>query len=83
LPQHKSAAKRMKTNEKARLRNKKVKSGIRVAFNEFNDDKEKNTKSLAKITKVLDKAASRNVIHKKKASRLKSRLAKQINAKKD
>ena len=31
-------------------------------------------------TKKLDKAAARGVIHKNKAARLKSRLAKQVNA---
>ena len=66
----------MKTSEKARQRNKRVKSVFRGKIKEFQSDKEKSPASLNQVVKILDKAAARNVIHKNKAARLKSRLAK-------
>lgn len=74
MPQHKSAIKRMKTSRLARQRNRRVKTTIRGALKAY--DSEKNPENLKAVTKVLDKAASKNVIHKNKAARLKSRLAK-------
>jgi len=76
LPQHKSAFKRMKTSEKARQRNKRVKSTLRGVLKNYAADKEKSPDKFKVVAKILDKAASRNVIHKNKAARLKSRFAK-------
>ena len=42
--------------------------------------KEEASDKLKAVTSALDKAAKRNLIHRKKASRLKSRLAKKVNA---
>ena len=69
----------MKTAEKARQRNKRVKSVFRGKIKSFESDKEKSAASLSQVVKILDKAASKNVIHKNKASRIKSRLAKMAN----
>jgi len=82
LPQHKSAAKRIKTSEMARQRNRRVKSSVRAALKTYLTDKEKSPDKLKAIARVLDKAASRKVIHKNKAARLKSRLAKLTGGKK-
>jgi len=76
LPQHKSAAKRMKTSEKSRQRNKRVKSIIRGTLKTYKDDKEKSLDKLKVVFKVADKAAAKKVIHKNKAARIKSRMAK-------
>jgi small subunit ribosomal protein S20 len=67
----------MKTSQLARQRNRRVKSGIRVALKDFQADQEKSLDKVNAMAKVLDKAAAKNVIHKNKAARLKSRLAKQ------
>jgi small subunit ribosomal protein S20 len=64
----------MKTSRLARQRNRRVKTTIRGVLKAY--DSEKNTENLKAVTKVLDKAASKKVIHKNKATRLKSRLAK-------
>jgi len=77
LPQHKSAAKRMKTSERERQENKRIKSIMRGALKTYQTDKEKSPEKFKAVTKILDKAASKKVIHKNKAARLKSRMAKQ------
>jgi small subunit ribosomal protein S20 len=69
----------MKTSLKARQRNKAVKSVIRGTLKEYQADQEKTTDKLKVVTKVLDKAASKKVIHKNKAARIKSRMARMAN----
>jgi small subunit ribosomal protein S20 len=80
LPTHKSAEKRMKTAEKARQNNRRIKSHIRSAVKDFTAEKSDANKSekLKKVASILDKAAGKNVIHKNKAARAKSRLARSI-----
>lgn len=78
MPTHKSAAKRMKTSEVSRLRNRRFKSTIRASVKavEAEKDKEKKSQLIKSATSAVDKAAGRNVIHKNKAARIKSRLSK-------
>jgi small subunit ribosomal protein S20 len=66
----------MKTSQKARQRNKAVKTVIRGTLKDYKADQEKTTDKLKVVAKVLDQAASNKVIHKNKAARLKSRMAK-------
>lgn len=76
----KSQKKRILTNEKARLRNKAVKSALRTNVRRFNEaadtgDTEK-AQELAKVaTRSLDKAASKGVIHANQAANRKSAIA--------
>ena len=77
----KSQQKRNKTNERARLRNKSVKSSLRTAVRAFREaaeggDKEKATELLVATNRKLDKAASKGVIHKNQAANRKSAMAK-------
>ena len=77
----KSQIKRIKTNEKARLRNKAVKSELKTAVRAFREaaeagDKEAAASALAKASRRLDKAASKGVIHKNQAANRKSAMAK-------
>jgi small subunit ribosomal protein S20 len=83
LPTHKSAAKRMKTAERDRLKNRKTKSVLRGAIKDYKalKNSEEKAAELKKLTKVLDVAARKRVIHKNKAARTKSRLAKQLKTK--
>ena len=78
MPTHKSAEKRIKTAEKSRQRNRRVKSLIRGAVKELEAEKDsaKKSEKMKNVVSVLDKAAGKNVIHKNKAARTKSRLAK-------
>ncbi|MEU1308013.1 30S ribosomal protein S20 [Streptomyces cinnamoneus] len=81
----KSQMKRIKTNEKARLRNKAVKSSVKTAVRAAREaivagDVEKATAAVAFAGKKLDKAASKGVFHKNAAANKKSALAKQVAA---
>ncbi|GAB2496459.1 30S ribosomal protein S20 [Luteococcus sediminum] len=76
----KSQIKRNKTNEKARLRNKAVKSGLRTAVRRFNDaaaaGETEKAQTLAKTAnRLLDKAVSKGVIHKNQAANRKSSIS--------
>jgi small subunit ribosomal protein S20 len=80
----KSQLKRIKTNEKARLRNKSVKSSVKTAIRKFrvaaeSGDKAKAIQLLADASKALDKAASKGVIHANQAANKKSAMAKRAH----
>ncbi|GAA0908151.1 30S ribosomal protein S20 [Streptomyces thermoalcalitolerans] len=76
----KSQIKRNKTNEKARLRNKAVKSSLKTAIRKAREaadagDVEKAVELQRAAARLLDKAASKGVIHKNQAANKKSALA--------
>jgi small subunit ribosomal protein S20 len=80
----KSQQKRILTNERARLRNKSVKSSLRTAVRAFREavhagNKEKATELLVSTNRKLDKAASKGVIHKNQAANKKSALAQTLH----
>ena len=75
--------KRIKSNEKARLRNKAVKSSLKTQVRKFREaaatgDRETAAAQLLVASKALDKAASKGVIHKNQAANRKSAIAKQL-----
>ena len=81
----KSQIKRNKTNEKARERNKAVKSELKTGVRRTREaiaagDKAAAEKALAKASKKLDKAVSKGVIHENQAANRKSAIAKQVAA---
>lgn len=78
MPNHKSCAKRVKTSEAARLRNRGLRSILRNAIRELKAEssKEEAAKKFLIVSSLLDKAAGRHLIHSKNADRNKSRLAK-------
>ena len=81
MANHKSALKRIRSNETKRLRNKYQHKTTRNAirsFRELTDKKEAST-MLPKIFVMLDKLAKRNIIHKNKAANLKSGLQVKMN----
>jgi small subunit ribosomal protein S20 len=67
----------MKTSAKQRERNRAYRSELRSVVKSVRTEtnKEQATKMYADATRLLDRAASRGLIHKKTASRNKSRLA--------
>jgi small subunit ribosomal protein S20 len=80
----KSQEKRIKTNERRRLRNKSVKSSLHTAVRGFRQaveagDKDKAAALLASTSRQLDKAVSKGVIHKNQAANRKSGLANALN----
>ena len=81
----KSQKKRILTNEKARLRNKAVKSALRTHVRKFREaveaeDAEKAQELARVASKALDKAVSKGVIHKNQAANRKSAIATQAAA---
>ncbi|WP_328560419.1 30S ribosomal protein S20 [Streptomyces coelicoflavus] len=81
----KSQIKRNKTNEKARLRNKSVKSSLKTAIRKAREaaaagDAEKATEFQRVASRELDKAVSKGVIHKNQAANKKSALAQKLGA---
>ncbi len=79
----KSQKKRILTNEKARLRNKAVKSELKTHVRRVREavaagDKETATTALQTAGRKLDKAVSKGVIHANQAAQRKSKLAKQV-----
>jgi len=78
----KQSKKRIRTNEKARVRNKVQRSAMKSAIKRttaaVGTPEAKSTLSEAKSR--IDKAAKKNVIHRNAAARLKSRLAKKVLA---
>lgn len=80
----KSQLKRIKTNEKARLRNKSVKSSLKTAIRKFREaadagDAAAATTLMRDASKALDKAASKGVIHINQAANRKSALSKRLD----
>ena len=81
----KSQIKRNRQNEKARLRNKSVKSSLKTVIRKLNEASEAgNTETatalLRDASRQLDKAASKGVIHKNQAANRKSAIAKRVGS---
>ncbi|MGW7618367.1 30S ribosomal protein S20 [Streptomyces antimycoticus] len=79
----KSQIKRNKTNEKARQRNKAVKSELKTAIRRTREavaagDAEKATEAARTAARKLDKAVSKGVLHKNNAANKKSAIAQQV-----
>jgi small subunit ribosomal protein S20 len=81
MANHKSALKRIRQNNVKRLHNryyaKTTRNAIKVLRN--TSDKEEASKLYPEVVSMIDKLAKRNIIHKNKASNLKSKLMLQIN----
>lgn len=77
MPNHKSAEKRVRTNEKARQRNVAARSRMRSAVKAVRaaQTRDEGTKAYANAVAVLDRTASKGIIKKETANRQKSRLA--------
>jgi small subunit ribosomal protein S20 len=79
----KSQIKRNKQNEKARLRNKAVKSELKTSVRKFREaadsgDAEAALTAMRAASIKLDKATSKGVIHKNQAANRKSAIAKRV-----
>ncbi len=66
----------MKTSERDRQANRALRSTLRAALKAVRSEtnKDEAMKKLREAASMLDKAAAKNIIHKKNASRNKSRL---------
>ena len=78
MPNIKSAKKWARASEKRRKRNLGVKTSLKSSYKKAADAPTKE--NVLAATSAHDKAAARGIIHKNKASRKKSRLAKRAAA---
>ena len=79
-----SAKKRIRQNEKRRLRNRVRKERLKKALRGFDeaikgDDKQIVPDELKKVQRALDKAETKGILHRRNADRRKARLAKAAN----
>lgn len=87
MPTRKSAKKSIRQDVVRRMRNRSDKSALKTQIKKFvsaikSHDFDEAGKHLSVVTKKLDKIAAKNIIHKKTASRKKSRLARFLNKQK-
>lgn len=85
MPHTKSAIKSVKTNELARIKHKASRRAITTTEKKYRDtvksaDPKDTKKVYSEISSLLDKAVKGGTIHKNKANRKKSQLAKLIAA---
>jgi len=81
MANHKSALKRIRSNETKRLRNRYQHKTTRNAIKKLKSITEKNEAEALfnNVVSMIDKLAKRNIIHDNKAANLKSQLAKHVS----
>ena len=81
MANHKSSLKRIRSNETKRIRNRYYAKTTRNSIKDLRTTKDKTeaTTLLPKVVSMLDKLAKKSIIHKNKASNLKSKLTKMVN----
>jgi len=82
MANHKATKKDVRQSEKRRDRNRYYGKTTRNAMRTLlaSTDKAASQEDLKKVISMIDKLAKRNVIHKNKASNLKSGIVKRVNA---
>ncbi len=81
MANHKSALKRIRSNETKRLRNRYQHKTTRNAIKKLREAEKQEAETLfPTVVGMIDKLAKKNIIHDNKASNLKSKLAKHVAA---
>ena len=82
MANHKSALKRIRSNEAKRLRNRYQHKTTRTYVRKLKSttDKTEAETLLKEVTGMIDKLAKKNIIHKNKAANQKSKLTKFVNS---
>ena len=82
MANHKATKKDIRQSEKRREQNRYYGKTTRNAIRSLlaTTDKAVATEGLSKVISMIDKLAKRNVIHKNKASNIKSGIVKRVNA---
>jgi len=78
MANHKSSLKRIRSNDKKRLRNRFQHKTTRNAIRDFKSltKKKEAQKELPVVSSMIDKLAKKNIIHSNKAANLKAKLSK-------
>ncbi len=82
MASHKSAKKRIRTNERKRQVNKRVNSKIKTVVKKAmtTDEKEQAEKMYKEAVAILDRSAAKGKIHKNNAARKKAQLTKRLSS---
>ncbi|NNM95548.1 MAG: 30S ribosomal protein S20 [Bacteroidia bacterium] len=82
MANHKSAIKRIRSNNAKKLSNRYRKKTVGTKLKNIHsiDKKDKYQKELPGVISSIDKLAGKNIYHKNKAANLKSKLMKRANA---
>ena len=80
MPNHKSAEKRVRQNEKRRVVNRSNRSNLRTQIKKLRtslaaSDKNQSQELLNPTVSAIDKAVNKGILHKNTAARYKSRLS--------
>jgi len=80
MANHKSALKRIRSNEAKRVLNKYQHKTARNAVRDLRavEDKAEAQSKLGKVISMLDKLSKRNIVHKNKVANIKSKLTKHV-----
>ncbi len=81
MANHKSALKRVRSDQKKRDRNRYQHKTTRNAIRDLrkNGNKEEAEKKLPEVFSMIDKLAKKNIIHRNKAANLKSSLSRHVS----
>jgi small subunit ribosomal protein S20 len=84
MPNHKSAEKRMRQNEKRRVVNRNNRGRLRTGIKKLRaalsgDGGEQLQTLLPQTVSLIDKAVQKGVLHRNAAARYKSRLTARVN----
>lgn len=84
MPNIKSAIKRVKVNRTKTVRNTAIKTAMKTTIRRAKEAIAINTENVTDMYKkamvTIDKAVTKNILHKKTAARKKSKLSKAFNA---
>jgi small subunit ribosomal protein S20 len=82
MANHKSALKRIRQSNVRRLHNRYYAKTARNAVKNLRETKDKNEAQALypKVSSLLDRLAKKHIIHKNKASNLKSKLARHVSS---
>lgn len=85
MANHKSAIKKIRQDEERRLRNRAYKTRLRTAIKKLESELSAENTDVAQtmfqeVSSIIDRTASKGIIHKNTAARKKSRLSKRVNA---
>lgn len=82
MPKLRSSKKRLRQNQRARVRNKAVRSLMRTSIRKIqtSEDKAQAAALLPEVVSVIDRTAKKGVIHKNMAARYKSKLVRRVNS---
>ena len=82
MANHKSALKRIRSNETKRQRNRFQHKTTRNAIRDFKalEKKKEAEKQFPLVVSMIDKLAKNNIIHENKAANLKTKLTKHLGA---